>query len=222
MNFLKLSILLIVTLLIAPFFYSFGQTDSTKKKYGRIDLSIGLNRQGYNPAISFAGITNLDADNRFFIGGGLRLNNRFFRGSNFKLRDKEQNTYPENFLTSGYIGSLNVFGAVEFRLFEKFGIGANIDVVGVSFGGVDNPSGQVIFSLRPNAKLEVSGFNLLLGPKDDMGSLNSEFYVFLIDSKFLDIRIGWSHYFNQLKVQDTEITYGSFSNLVFFATRFKI
>ena len=92
------------------------------------------------------------------------------------------------------MNTLNLAINVGYRISPKFGVGFNIDAVGVSFGGkkegsyINGNQGQAT-SAKPTS------FNVLLIGNNDKGSLNSEFYLrYFIKEKFA-IKLAYQYLF---------------------------
>jgi hypothetical protein len=74
------------------------------------------------------------------------------------------------------VNSLNIYLSFRFRLAKRWHAGFNIDAAGLSWGGsrsgnyINGPSGAAV-TAQPTT------FNLLLISDNDLGSLNSEFFV---------------------------------------------
>jgi hypothetical protein len=79
-------------------------------------------------------------------------------------------------VSSPQVNALNLFLNLDYPLTSKLWVGFNIDVIGFSFGGtrqtnyINGATGKIT-DASPTA------FNLLLVSDNDLGSLNSEFYL---------------------------------------------
>ena len=98
------------------------------------------------------------------------------------------------------VNSLNISINLQYSISKKFDVGFNIDAIGFSFGG--KQPGSVISSVYdPGQPFLVSAkptsLNLLLTSDNDIGSLNSEFYLRYWISEHLGIRAGYSFYFSE-------------------------
>lgn len=112
-------------------------------------------------------------------------------------------TIPANMdsvlMPSAQINSLNVMLNVVYNFSEKFRAGFNIDVIGFSFGG-SKPGTYINGNGASGAQMvstsaSPSGFNLLLVGENDLGSLNSEFYVAYSVNDTWSIKLGAQHIF---------------------------
>jgi hypothetical protein len=84
-------------------------------------------------------------------------------------------------------------------------VGCNIDVIGLSFGPAK--SFNIISSVydagqEPVQRASPTVFNLLLTSDNDIGSLNSEFYIrYRFDKKF-SMRAGYAFLFSEYKTDN--------------------
>ena len=91
--------------------------------------------------------------------------------------------------------SLNVALYIQYTLTPKIDVGCNIDVIGFSFG--PSKSFNVISSVydagqEPVQRASPTTFNLLLTSDNDIGSLNSEFYVRYKFNSKISLRAGYA------------------------------
>jgi len=88
-----------------------------------------------------------------------------------------------NVARNPYVGMANIFLSAQYTFFKKLDLGFNIDLVGFSFGSKTTGAYTVHSSGKPNVNdgstqtLTPTAFNLLLVSDNDLGSLNSEFYL---------------------------------------------
>lgn len=88
-----------------------------------------------------------------------------------------------NVARNPYVGMANIFLSAQYTFFKKLDLGFNIDLVGFSFGGKTTGAYTVHSSAQPNVNdgstqnLTPTAFNLLLVSDNDLGSLNSEFFL---------------------------------------------
>jgi len=114
-----------------------------------------------------------------------------------------KNSIPENmdsvFFPSAQTYSINFLISIGYQVSKDFLVGFNIDVIGASFGPQKagtyingNDSGGTYASPTIGAP---TGLNLLLIGPNDIGSLNSEFYVsYTLDERW-SIEAGIQHFF---------------------------
>jgi hypothetical protein len=179
---------------------AFAQTEeNTKKGYkynNNFDVAFGVGSNEFSSALSWVKFHGIGKKQKFKIGYGLRLSNYF--GT-----DKKYTTAPaslinekkidETTFSSAQTNSLNANINLQYRFSQKFEVGFNIDVIGLSFGGEQNPTKLGIGV----AKASPTSGNILLVGNNDIGSLNSEFYArYWISPKFA-IRAGFSHFFSE-------------------------
>ena len=94
------------------------------------------------------------------------------------------------------VGALNLAVLAEYLLTSEMAVGFNIDLIGISHGSDTTLTGAVNTSANPTAS------NLLLGGKNDRGSLNSEFYgAYSIGP--IRLASGLSHQVIELTAQQT-------------------
>lgn len=180
-----------------------------------LSLSIGFGKTDPNNesiqsvSASYSRLYELEkkvGSSKWLLGGGLRIYG--LRADRFKTH-KDHNEVVEDLSSQ----SINAF--IESRLaWEKWFFGANLDLLGTSFGKSSKISGS-------NANLSLEAFNLFLFGKNDKGSLNSEFYIgYGFDS--FSIKGGLSHLVTEFKgnVSGTEEKRQAFSNLLFVALSF--
>jgi hypothetical protein len=101
--------------------------------------------------------------------------------------------------------SLNLALYINYTLTPKIDVGCNIDVIGFSFG--PSKSFNVISSVydagqEPVQRASPTTFNLLLTSDNDIGSLNSEFYLrYKFNSKF-SVRGGYAFLFSEYQTDE--------------------
>lgn len=105
--------------------------------------------------------------------------------------------------------SLNLAIYIEYAVTPKLDVGFNIDAVGFSFG--PKKEFNVISSVfDPNQSPVVTGsptrLNLLLTSDNDIGSLNSEFFVRYWITKKTGIRAGYTFLFSEYQL-DRELSF---------------
>jgi len=99
---------------------------------------------------------------------------------------------------------INLSINIEYNIWRSFDLGFNIDAIGFSFGAkqkVNVLSSSYDGGQSPVTYAKPSSFNLLLTSDNDIGSLNSEFFVrYWISSKF-GIRAGYSFLFTEYRTE---------------------
>lgn len=91
-------------------------------------------------------------------------------------------------IKSPEIVSTNLGIVANYNIIPILGLGLNLDLLGFSFGSKKE---LVDFSIRSSP----TPFNVFLVNTNDIGSLNSEFYIFYLHNDFLSIRTGLTHFF---------------------------
>jgi hypothetical protein len=98
--------------------------------------------------------------------------------------------------------SLNLALYFQYDITPRFDVGFNIDVIGFSFGARKNFN-ILSSSYDPNQAPVQSGsptnFNLLLTSDNDIGSLNSEFYLRYWITKKVGVRAGFTFLFSEYR-----------------------
>jgi hypothetical protein len=111
---------------------------------------------------------------------------------------------------------LNAAVHIHYRFNQKLGAGFNIDVAGITFG--PRKQFNVISNVFDAGQSPVvagnpTRFNLLLTSDNDIGSLNSEFYVKLAVSNRIGLRAGYTFLFSEYTTdQDLSFDQGRIRN----------
>lgn len=179
------------------------------------DFMLGIGGGQTNVSTSYQISWKFGAKQRLRMGAGMRLNGFFASdkyfvtapakivkgeagpGALFK-KPIEQNMDSVQF-SSAQIYALNFLVHIGWAFSDKFAAGFNIDVTGASFGGTQ--SGTYINGNAPGGPAAVAvsgsptGFNLLLIGENDIGSLNSEFFVTYALNPDWSIKAGIQHIF---------------------------
>lgn len=207
-----LMLLLVSSSLFAQFNYP------KQQHYADLAFAVG---GAVSPALSFQKTYGIGKNNRFKIGGGIRLNTFFSGQKNYltapaKLTSGAQSIvalFTENIasnldtlqVSKTAAGSLNSTIILQYS-FPKLDIGFNIDAFGVSFGGKQTGTFLANESKSLNKTSQTAKpttFNLLLISDSDKGSLNSELYARYWVSKRLAIRGGASFQFLEYTTDKT-------------------
>jgi hypothetical protein len=193
----------VLIIFLLPISALFAQDLSTEEKKGfkynnLFDLDISVGSKQYTFALDWNHMHGIGKKKRLKIGYGIRWSNYFGSGSKSyqtapaKLTSGQQgpqvlfSNYINNIDTvqfsNPYIGMVNAFVSIQYTIFKKVDLGFNIDVVGLSYGskstGEYHPNSSALpstFGLSQSAS--PSTFNLLLVSDNDLGGLNSEFYL---------------------------------------------
>lgn len=137
------------------------------------------------------------------LGTGIRQS--AFTGQKLTLETAEHEVIERGDLSaftsvSPRIFALNGFISADVWLLDWFELGFNLDIGGVSFGTsqsgrYDEPGFDAAYELSPTR------WNLLRGNTRDLGTLNSEFFVSVPLKPQVALRLGWSHFFAEMKTQ---------------------
>ncbi|MEO5979275.1 MAG: hypothetical protein ABI477_22740 [Chryseolinea sp.] len=197
-----------------------AQGSSEYKTENYFDLAIGASKGNFSSALSWSHLYGIGKNQRFKIGYGARFTNyiganKYFSTAPAKYTSTKQGittifskTLEANLdtitTTTASINTLNLALFFQYRLLKKFDIGFNIDVIGLSFGpkkpfnilSSDFDDGQ-----EPVQSASPTRFNLLLTSDNDIGSLNSEFYVKHALTQRWSIRAGLAFIFAEFRTQ---------------------
>lgn len=193
-----------------------ANAQSNFKQNSDFGLAISPGSEEINFALSWKQIHTVKPDSKFRIGYGVRFN--AYSGSN-----KDYITAPAE-LTSGKTGpgvffseniienldtftvgnsqhnSLNAAIYLEYDITEKWGIGFNIDALGIGFG---KETSGIVSSLNGSnltvvdEKATPTALNLLLISDNDIGMLNSELYITYNINNKLAINGGFTFLFTE-------------------------
>lgn len=205
---LALSIVLSLSILTAV------AQDESRERTTLADFMLGVGSGQTNVSFSYQEGWKFGAKKRLVMGVGIRANaffasEKYFVTAPAKLvkgeagpgalfKDKIPANMDSVHFTSAQAYSLNVLIHISYAFTEKFKAGFNIDVIGVSFGGSHN--GTYINNNDPaNTNQPIKGspsnFNLLLVGENDLGSLNSEFFVTYAMTDKWSLKAGAQHIF---------------------------
>jgi len=212
---MKLKTTLIALLITTVIFGQEKKQDKNETpKLNLIDFSIGAGSQQFNFSGSFVHYWQVGKKKKLQLGIGGRLTSSFatdkyFTTANAKLTSGKTgpgvlfaDDIPANidsfFVGKTQINSLNISFNSEYTLSKKLSVGFNIDLLGFSFGAskngtyINNGKNSIVGS-KPTS------FNVLLISDNDIGSLNSEFFIrYKLNNKW-SLRGGTSFLFNEYK-----------------------
>lgn len=179
------------------------------------DFMLGIGGGQTNVSASYQVAWKFGDNQKLLMGVGLRANaffatDKYFVTAPAKIAKGEagpgalfKESIPANMdsvqFSSAQAFSINFLIHIGYAFSEKFKAGFNIDVIGVSFGATQ--SGTYINGNAPGgpAATPVSGaptgFNLLLVGENDLGSLNSQFFVTYSVNKNWALKAGVQHVF---------------------------
>lgn len=179
---------------------------------------------GFGTALSAGRLWNLGT--RWHLGGGVRLS--FYTAANagyvtapailttgaegpqvLFLPNKPDNLDSLTFGTAQVV-ALNLYLHARYRFNERWAVGANIDLVGASWGARQTASYQNRRLSPPAGSVSAvpTALNLLLVSDNDRGTLNSEFYVGYNISSHWAVRGGLAFLFTEYTT-DTKLRFGN-------------
>jgi hypothetical protein len=181
-------------LLTAGMVTGFGQTHVTTTRQQLADLAFTAGESQGSAAASYIHNWVIGKNKKWELGYGVRFTSYFGTKKDFitaPARLARSTTFPfaivfaqqleKNFDTLSvqrpFTNSLNFSANVGYRLSKKLTGGFNIDLIGFTFG---RTSAAVLTSngvTQTEAAAKPSHFNLLLTGDNDLGSLNSEFFL---------------------------------------------
>lgn len=180
--------------LTAGFLKGYGQTKLTSPKLQLADLAVTVGESQGSAAASYVHNWVIGKNKKWELGYGVRLTSYFGTKKDFitaPARLARSTTFPfaivfadqleKNFDTLSvqrpFTNSLNFTANFGYKLNNRLTAGFNIDLVGFTFG---RTSAAVLTSngvTQTEAAAKPSHFNLLLTGDNDLGSLNSEFFL---------------------------------------------
>lgn len=191
--------LLFVCLVSTQIGYTQKTEESPKKgfKYNNnFDLALGVGSGSFSSTLSWVKFHGIGKKQNFKIGYGIRLTNYVGSAITYKTADAKliaDKKIEELQFASAQTNSLNLSINLQYSLSQKIELGFNIDALGVSFGGEQNGTKA---DVKVATASPTSGNVLLIG-NNDIGSLNSEFYIrYWVSQKFA-IRAGISYLFSE-------------------------
>jgi hypothetical protein len=200
------------TIFICLFLFAGISVQAQYFKDSYVDAAVSLGSQQFGGSLSWYKLHGLGEKKKFKIGYGLRFTT--FHGTDLEyitapanITSKSQSiaalfteTIEANLDTlllqkpSTYF--LNASIHLQYDPFEKFGVGFNIDALGVTFGNKQNGTytSNKKTSLAPSTP---TAFNALLISDSDRGSLNSEFYLVYRLSNKIALRAAYTFLFSE-------------------------
>lgn len=218
--------LLSLGLLLATSVNLFGQEKKTS--YAAELVATGGNKQ-VGGALSGMRLHGIGQKNRFKIGYGLRFTSYFGNDQEYITAPADLTSgktgltviFTENILENldtltlpnAQVNLLNAAVFLEYAITPRLDAGFNIDVIGFSFGGTQTGRFAARQSDEPTIhhsqqSAQPTGFNLLLTSDNDLGSLNSEFFVRYRFWDKLAIKAGYSFLFTEYTT-DRKLTYAN-------------
>lgn len=195
---------------------SFAQGRGYFKQNNYADFALGAGKDIYTGSLSWIHLHPLGKKKqRFSIGYGLRFTSGFGSKQDYitapaKLTSKQEGpqvlfaeTFNENLdtlkVSAIQMNSFNISINLQYNITSKISVGANIDALGFTFGKEVN--GKYISSVSTeNNSLQAASptsFNLLLVSDNDLGMLNSEFYIKYNVAERFGLRAGYEFTFTE-------------------------
>jgi hypothetical protein len=202
----------------------FAQTSATRyREHHDFDAAIAVGDGSFSASLSWSHLHGIGKKKqRLKVGYGLRLTsfvaaNQYYITAPAKFTSTTQSlgtifseTIQENIETittaTALTYSFNLAIYIQYTLSQKFDIGCNIDALGVSFG----PSKRfnVISNVydagqEPIQEGSPTKLNLLLTSDNDIGSLNSEFFVRYKITPRISLRGGYAFIFSEYRTNNS-------------------
>ncbi|MEJ7644796.1 MAG: hypothetical protein WKF87_09380 [Chryseolinea sp.] len=199
-----------------------AQEKSSYRTNNFFDLALSGGNGKFSGALSWSHINTLTKKiPNLKVGYGIRFTsfvaaNKFYATAPAKYTSSVQNlgtifseTIDENIDTiataTASTNSLNVTIHIEYSITPKLGAGINIDLVGFSFGP-EKTFNVISSSFDPNQSPVQQGsptrFNLLLTSDNDIGSLNSEFFLRYRLGEKISVRAGVTFVFSEYELSN--------------------
>lgn len=189
--------------------------DARRERTRQADLMLGFGSGQTNLSVSYQAGWKFGEKKRLVMGVGLRsnaffANEKYFETAPARLVKGEagpgaffNKKIPENmdsvFFPKANVYAINFLIHIGYSFTQKLTAGFNIDVIGASFGSSQNGLYINGDGPAPNAPFPVTGspssFNLLLVGENDLGSLNSEFFITYALNDKMAIKGGIQHIF---------------------------
>lgn len=200
---------------------SFSQGTSRYRAEHNFDIAASVSPGSFSGALSWSHLHPVALKGKLKLGYGVRLTsfigaNKFYTTAPAKYTSPVQNlgtifsrTIEENIDTittaTASTNSANIALYIECKLSPRFDIGFNIDAVGFSFGP-EKQFNIISSTFDPNQAPVQSGspttLNLLLTSDNDIGSLNSEFYLKYNLNERIGIRGGFTFLFSEYRTNN--------------------
>jgi len=203
---------------------AFAQKKESSSIIKYLDLAATVGNQQGSFAASYIYDWRLGKKQRWEAGVGLRLTSvfgtkldyttagpaRITRGTNIPFAVVASAQKTENWDTLNvqrpFTNSLNLSANIAYHFTKKWSGGCNIDVIGATFGrktsGVYTSDGTT----KIDPAVKPTTFNLLLTGDNDLGSLNSEFFVKYDFQKHWGIRGVYQFLFTEYKTTNLHQT----------------
>jgi len=192
------------------------------------DLSWGYASTKRTAALTAAQMFRVPLVESLQLGYGVRLTSFWGFSQDFETADR--NLFQEDRIDTvniadPFLNSANLGLYSHYELTELFGLGINLDFIGLGFG----PSRNGNFRSRTRAEpfdivASPSHFNLWTVGNSDHGMLNSEFFVTADPFESMRVRLGFSHYRGEYQTRfspaDKNDRFKYSGNLIFLAASY--
>lgn len=166
----------------------------------RLGITGAFGESSTSLTLGFSHLYGFGSSRRFKLGYGVRLSSFFGSNREFTAApaDLASEDNPESFFVeSSQSNAINLGLYTDYSITENVLIGFNIDLIGFSFGS--EKDGLVEIQEPINASVPDKGkptsFNALLIGNNDIGTLNSEFWIGYRIASNLMVRGGFSYLF---------------------------
>ena len=217
----KSAIVFLILMLVAGSLFAQENNSNGYRDQNYFDLAVGAGKGAFSAALSWSHLHGIGKKKqRLKIGYGLRFTsfvaaNKYYTTAPSKYTSSVQSlgtifseTISENIDTistaTASTYSLNIALHVKYNITPKIDVGLNIDAVGFSFG--PEKAFNIISSVydenqEPVQKGSPTTFNLLLTSDNDIGSLNSEFFVRYWVTPKIGVRAGYTFLFSEYQTE---------------------
>lgn len=166
------------------------------------DLSFRWGKDQWGGGLSVWGSHGFGQNKRFSIALGIRHSTQFGKNIQFTTAPAQYAGKAEKedtlVLPNSSISALNLAIGFQYQLFSKVSLGFNIDLAGISFGPTRKGT-LTAASIPYETQSAPTSTNVLLVAANDIGTLNSEFYLQYQISDKWSAKGGFSHLFTELK-----------------------
>lgn len=162
-----------------------------------IQTGAGLGNNQISLSAAYLYNWNLGEKKKFFIGTGARFTSFFGKDNNYlsapaKLANETAAT--DTILASKpRVNAINLLINLGYNFSNDLQAGFNIDAIGLSFGG-----NTTVNTPNTNTTAKPSGFNVLLVGNNDIGTLNSQFYLHYKLNHKLGVNAAYQYLFTEL------------------------
>ena len=168
----------------------------------RIGITGAFGEGATSATLGFSHLYGFGSSRRFKLGYGVRLSSFFGSDREFTAAppDLASEDNPQYFIVNdnSQLNAINLGLYTDYSITENVLIGFNIDLVGFSFGaekeGVVEPT-LVGIGITDTAK--PTSFNALLVGNNDLGTLNSEFWIGYRIASNIMVRGAFSYLFTE-------------------------